>query len=196
MHIEFKPWEILDRNLFLSARPWFEVWRERVRLPDGRVIPDYYQLVVPDASVVVAITPEQELLTLRQYKHGAGATIWGLPAGFCKNNEHPMDCAQRELLEETGYQAQRWVALGTYVRDANRGGGAVHAFLALNARKVAEPNSDDLEEYRMQCLTMVELLGLIRRRQIKPLGVIAAVLLAHLYLEDQNGAIPGMEGLA
>jgi len=152
-------------------------------LPDGRIIPDYYKLVVPDATVVVAMTAKKEVVMLRQYKHGVGCTVWNLPAGFCMEGESPPDCARRELLEETGYRSEQWISLGNYVRDGNRGGGSVYVFLALDAEKVAEPDSRDLEESQVHHLKMKDLLGLIRNQQIEPVGVVAAVLLANLYLE-------------
>ena len=183
----FKLWEILDRKILLSAQPWLEVWRERVRLPDGRIIPDYYKLVVPDVAAVVAITAEEKILVLRQYKHGVGGPVWGLPSGFCNNNESPLDCAQRELLEETGCRAERWINLGNYICDANRGGGSEYVFLALDTQKVAEPSNPDLEEYQVHYLEMEDLLSLIRNQQIKPVGFIAAILLAHFYLEADDG---------
>lgn len=185
---DFEPWEILDQKMLFQARPWLEVWRERVRLPDGRIIPDYYKLVVPDVAVVVAVTSEGKILVLRQYKHGVGDTVWELPAGFCNEKESALDCGRRELLEETGFKAGRWVQLGNYVCDANRGGGSVSVFLALNAQKVAEPESDDLEEYQLHYLTMPELLTLVRNQEVKAVGIIAAILLARLYLEADRAA--------
>jgi len=181
-------WEILDRKVAFKAHPWFEVWCERVRLPNGRIVPDYYKLVVPDTSLVVAITSEEKIVVLRQYKHGVGGTVWELPAGFCNENESALDCGRRELLEETGFKAERWVHLGNYVCDANRGGGSVSVFLALNAQKVAEPESDDLEEYRVCYLTMPELLMLVRNQEIKAIGIVAAIFLAHLHLEADRVA--------
>lgn len=176
----------MDRKLLLNAQPWFEVWREQVRLPDGRIIPDYYKLVVRDAAAVVTVTAHGEILVLRQYKHGLGETVWGLPAGFCNDNESALACAQRELFEETGFRAEQWIGLGNYVRDANRGGASVHIFLALNAQQVAEPSNHDLEECQVHCLKMADLLRLIRNQQVKPLGAIAAILLAHLYLDPEG----------
>ncbi len=186
---DFRLWEVLDRKMLLSVHPWFEVWREQVRLPDGRVIPDYYKLVAPDTTVVVAMTPEEKVVVLRQYKHGVGATVWSLPAGFCDNGESPLDCARRELLEETGYRAGRWVSLGGYVRDGNRGGGSVYAFLALDAQKVAEPNGCDLEQSEVHYLKMAKLLSLIRNQQVESVGIIAAILLAWLHLEARRASL-------
>ena len=111
--MDFEIWDILDRQMLFKAQPWLEVWREQVRLPNGRIIPDYYKLVMPDVAVVVAVASEEKILVLRQYKHGVRGATWELPAGFCNENESALDCGRRELLEETGYVAGEWIYLQT-----------------------------------------------------------------------------------
>ena len=186
MPTELTPWKPLGRKLLLSVEPWFEIWREEVRLPDGRVIPDYYKFDMPDSCVVVALTEDQQVLVLQQYKHGVGSVIFGLPAGFLAPNEPPLQGIQRELLEETGYRAKEWIDLGSYVRDANRGRGTVHVFLALGAHRVAESNSGDLEEVQIHFMALDELVKAVQNDQVKALGLVVAVLLAKNHLDGTS----------
>ena len=181
--INFLPWEVLERKIVFNAQPWLKIWLETVKLPDGQIIPDYYKLSLPNSSVVVPVTAEGEVFILRQYKHGLGATIWGLPAGFCSEEETSLECAKRELLEEVGCDAETWIDLGDYAHDASRGEGSLHVFLAMNAVKVSEPNNTDFEEYQVQRVQMVDLLQLIRNKQMNVMGFVGAVLLANLYLQ-------------
>ncbi|MDT7041676.1 NUDIX hydrolase [Candidatus Nitronereus thalassa] len=182
----FKPWTVLDNKRLLSVLPWFEIWNERVQLPDGRIIPDYYKITCPDASVIVPINEKGEVFVLRQYRHGVGKAIWGLPAGMCNEGESSLDCAKRELLEETGCQAREWVDLGQYVRDANRGAGKIHVFLARGTEKVKDINSGDLEEHDVQLMKMEDLLLLIENQQIETVGILFAILLARYYFECEG----------
>lgn len=181
--VNFLPWEVLDRKIILDAQPWLKVWLEKVRLPDGHMIPDYYKLSLPNASVVVPVTDEGEVFILRQYKHGLGATVWGLPGGFCSGEETSLECAKRELLEEIGCEAEEWIDLGGYAHDASRGEGCLHVFLAKKAFKVSQPNNSDFEEYQIQRAPMANVLQLVRNKQMNVMGFVGAVLLAHLYLQ-------------
>lgn len=179
---ELQPWERLSQQLLLSLPPWLEVWRDTVRLPDGRVISDYYQVTAPDAVVAVARTDEGLVLAAYQYRHGARAAVWVLPAGFVNSGESPLAAAQRELLEETGYRADEWISLGIYVRDVNRGSGLVHMYLAIGARPAAQPDGLDLEGFRTQLLTLDDLIQAMSAAPVNGLGLVATVLTAKMYL--------------
>jgi ADP-ribose pyrophosphatase len=86
--------------------------------------------------------------------------------------------AQRELLEETGYEATEWIDLGHYAVDANRGAGTAHYFLALHARHIAARDADDLEEQHLLLLTRAELEAALDACQFKALPWAAIVALA------------------
>lgn len=88
---------------------------DTVRLPDGRQGTREY-VVHPGAVVVLALLEGSDGLTRivleRQYRHPVGQVMIELPAGKLDVGEDPMACAQRELLEETGYQAREWARAG------------------------------------------------------------------------------------
>ncbi|RPH35194.1 NUDIX hydrolase, partial [bacterium] len=100
--------------------------------------------------------------------------------GYLEPKEDPLSAARRELLEETGYEASDWTPLGTYAVDGNHGVSTAHFFLARNARKVREPESDDLEEQELVELTRDEVLQEVSRRSFKVMSWMSAVTLALL----------------
>jgi ADP-ribose pyrophosphatase len=127
------------------------VYRDEVRLPSGRVLDDFYRVVLPDFASVAAVTPAGELVLVRGYKHGLGRVSLCAPAGFLEPGESPLAGARRELLEETGYQAADWRCLGSFLTDGNRQCGTGHFFLARQAVRVAEgPARDDQEELEVR----------------------------------------------
>jgi ADP-ribose pyrophosphatase len=95
---------------------------------------------------VVAITDENTFLCVRQTKYGIDGTSLAPIGGYIEPNETSLASAQRELREETGYEALEWIDLGHYRVDANRSVGTGYFWLARRAHKVTEPNADDLEE--------------------------------------------------
>lgn len=100
----------------LSSEPvyqgsFLQMRRDRVRLPDGREASREY-VVHPGAVMVVAILPDGRLVMERQYRYPVGQTMIEFPAGKLDQGEGGLACAQRELLEETGYRAKRWAKAG------------------------------------------------------------------------------------
>jgi ADP-ribose pyrophosphatase len=174
------PWKTLDRQLLLSAAPWLSVYRERVELPTGRVLDDFYRVVLPDFAVVVPVTPDGRFVLVRGYKHGLGRATLSPPAGLMGQGEPALDAARRELLEETGYESDHWQRLGTFVVDGNRQCGTMHAFLARDARPTGAPHEDDAEELRVELLTRGELLEAIRRGEVANLAGLGAAALGLL----------------
>jgi len=101
-----RPWTVLNSKL-MFANPWLRVRSERCRTGRGDVIGPYHVIEYPDWITVVPLTAEGRLL-LREYRHGVGAVLTGLPGGLVDpadgTSGTPAEtAARRELLEETGY---------------------------------------------------------------------------------------------
>jgi ADP-ribose pyrophosphatase len=110
----------------------------------------------------LAITTDQRFLCFRQTKYAI----------------------KRELLEETGYTAPDWTPLGSYVMDPNRYSGTRYLYLAQNATKVAEPDSDDLEDQQLLFLDRTEVEAGMKAGEFKILGWTAVVALALHHLNQ------------
>jgi ADP-ribose pyrophosphatase YjhB (NUDIX family) len=82
---------------------------------------------------------------------------WGLPSGWLKRGEQPMEALKREIKEETGYVAEKWINFGKYILDPNRDVADMHLFLASEAKKVAQPIIDDLEDQELIILNRDEI---------------------------------------
>ena len=104
---------VLSRKTVLQGRV-LDIGVERVALPGGRET-DLEILRHPGAAAIVPITDGGEVLLIRQYRHAVGDYIWEIPAGTREGEEPPLDCARRELIEETGFAADEWTDLGEMV---------------------------------------------------------------------------------
>ncbi len=89
-----RKWKVLNSE-YLFREPWLTVRRERVELPNGNQIPEYYILEYPEWVNVIAITKENKFVMVRQYRHGLGITAMELCAGVAdKEDNSPLISAQ------------------------------------------------------------------------------------------------------
>jgi ADP-ribose pyrophosphatase len=173
-----KPWKVLASTPVYRFDPWIAVERQTIELSDGRVVNDYHRITLQDFAGIVAQAEDGRFLVTRQYRHGPGRVCLTLPGGALDPGEAPLEAAKRELREETGYEAPRWKALGSFAVNANYGCGTAHFFAAEGARQTAALNSDDLEETELLLLSRQELRAALARGDFPALGAVAAILLA------------------
>ena len=174
---ELKKWVSLTKKSIFVKKPWFEIFRESVRLPDGKIIPEYYEIKMPHYSAVFAVTLEQKIIILRCYRHAIGEVTLTMPGGMIEEGEFPLAGIQREFLEETGYKAKEWKPLGTFVGNSTRGCGTYHLFFATGAYSVQQPDSGDLEELELLLWNQQEVEQAINEGHAKSLGVASILLL-------------------
>jgi ADP-ribose pyrophosphatase len=171
-------WKTLSRETVLDRGKFLRVEDHTVELPDGRIIEQWPWVISPDFINVAAVTDAGEFLCFRQVKYAVEGEALATVGGYLEPGEEPRAAAQRELLEETGYEADEWIELGQYRVDANRGAGTAHFFLALRAHRIAERDADDLEEQHLLLLTRTEIEAALNAGQFKALPWAAIVALA------------------
>jgi 8-oxo-dGTP pyrophosphatase MutT (NUDIX family) len=132
-------------------------------MPDGREVDPYYVLEYPDWVNVVAVTETDEVVLVRQYRHGIGLVVLELPSGVVEGNDGgPLETARRELLEETGYASDSFHLTGVLSANPATHSNLTHCFLAVDCRKVAQPHLDDVEELEVVIVPLARLGGLAR----------------------------------
>jgi ADP-ribose pyrophosphatase len=181
-----RPWKTISRQVVLHHSKFLTVENHAVELPDGRVIPDWPWVITPDYAIALALTEDGEFLCFRQTKYSVDGSTLAPAGGYMEPGEDPLAAAQRELLEETGYEAPDWVSLGRYSVDGNRGAGTAHLFLARRARRAAEACADDLEEQELLRLSRPELEAALAAGEFKVLPWAAVVALALLHLSGED----------
>lgn len=92
---------------------FFHILRDRVRCPDGHIgVREYMRH--PGAVMIIPLLDDDTVLLERQYRHPLRRVFLEMPAGKLEAGEDPLQCAQRELQEETGYAAASWERLGAF----------------------------------------------------------------------------------
>ncbi|MFP4347102.1 MAG: NUDIX domain-containing protein [Thermodesulfobacteriota bacterium] len=139
----------------------FNMDRENVSLENGVTL-DMDIIRHPGASAIVPLIDSgRSVILIRQYRHAVGGYIWEIPAGTLDPDETPLVCAQRELIEETGYAADRWEKLGEVVPVPGYADERIHLFSA-DGLHLAEQHLDadeilDVHEIKLErVLKMVD----------------------------------------
>jgi len=177
-----QPWKTLASERVVEFGKYLTVERRTLELPDGRIIPDWPWLIMPDYVNVVAVTDDEQFICFRQVKYAVKGTSLAIVGGYLEPGEEPLAAAQRELREETGYAAREWQSLGRYAVDANRGAGTGQSFLARGAYYVGDSITDDLEEQALLLLTRAEVETALANCEFKVMPWTTAVALALLKL--------------
>ena len=183
MTFENQKWKSLTKESILLKKPWFEVFREEIQLPEGKVVQEYYEIEMPHYTAVFAVTVEHKIIVLRCYRHAIGEVTLTMPGGMIEDGESPLEGIQREFLEETGCVAKYWKSLGAYAGNSTRSCGTYHLFFATVAYPVQEPDSGDLEELELLLWTPEEVNHAIDEGLVKSLGVISMLLLGLRWLK-------------
>ena len=171
-----KKWQTLRSKLVFDHR-WYRLRQDKVVLPNGQIVDDYFVSLRPDIATVLPITPEGEIVFVRQYRHGVGKILLELPAGTFEAGEAPLAVAQRELAEETGYASEQWSAIATLYSNPVNQNNTTYLFRADAVRLVQAQRLDPTEEIEVVLKPITEVPGLIASGQICVSGSVAAITL-------------------
>jgi 8-oxo-dGTP pyrophosphatase MutT (NUDIX family) len=171
------PWQVLAQRTLLERR-WISVREDHVRLSNGHEIEEFHVISSPSWAGVLAITEGDEVVLVRQYRHGIAGASLELPAGVIEIGEEPLEAAKRELAEETGYVADRWDPILSVATEPSRHTVRAHFYCAIGARAVATRAPDASEEIEVVTVPKSALVDLVLQGDIAHGVHIGAILVA------------------
>lgn len=161
------PWALVGRSYIFERPPWLTLRQDHLRLPNGREIREYWISEFPPWVNVVAVTPKEQVVLIRQYRPGLGAVHFEIPAGVVDEADaSPAVAAARELLEETGYGGGRWSALMTLSANPALQNNLTYSFLAEGVELVAAPMQEGTEDLRVHLVPLADVMRLIDAGEI------------------------------
>lgn len=161
--MKFKEAKRLSRKKIHSGYA-YDIVVDKVVWPNGKTY-SRDLILHGGITVIVPFLDNKHLVLLRQYRYGAGKTLWEIPAGTLHKGEKPLACAKREIIEETGYRAAKWKKITSFFASPGFNTEEIHAFEAhgLTAGKAALEEDEVLET---KIVSLKETAQLIKRRQI------------------------------
>ena len=178
-HRRPQPWHIQSSEEIDDCRI-FKVRKDTTVDPRTGQSHEMFVLDYPDWVNVIPLTPDGQVVMVEQWRHGTRTIHLETPGGLMDKGETPEQCASRELLEETGYQAESLLRLGTVHPNPAVQANLQHYIVAQNCRKVAEPKPDHTEDLAVKLVPLGDIAGLIDSGEITH-GMVIGGLYRFLY---------------
>ena len=157
-------WEKLSSH-YVVQKNWATLRVDACKMPDGTIIDDYYVLEYPDWVNAVAVTTENEVIIIRQYRHAVEQVITEIPGGCIDPGETPEQAVVRELLEETGYAFDHIEPLCNLFANPATGNNTTHCYLATGGKKVHEQHLDGREEIEVELVSVEKVKAMLLENQ-------------------------------
>lgn len=158
---------------------------DRVELPDGNTAPREY-IRHPGGVGVVALTEENKVLLVRQYRYPYGEILTEIPAGKRDPGEDPLTTGMRELEEETGYRAAHYTPLGTLYPTPGCCDEVVYLYLATGLT-AADAHPDEDEFLTVERCPLDEMVGRVMAGEITDAKTQIGILKTKMLLDSRKG---------
>jgi len=159
-------WKTLSSH-YLSNHIYFTARVDRCERPDGTIVDPYFVVELPECVCAMALTEDNKVILVQQYRHPIEETLLELPGGFIDEGETSEQAIERELLEETGYQFSTFVYLGKLAANPGVLNNFTHFFLAKGGKKIAQQKLDRNEDIELKFYSLEDTRSLLDNNEIK-----------------------------
>lgn len=188
MSDSIQKWKVLKEQ-DVSPSPWFPILQHTVQLANGQIIDDYYFAPLGDVVQVLALTPQNEVVLVRQYKHGLGEILLELPGGMQQKGKSIIQSALNELEEETGIYAEsdQLILLGKIANNPTKTRQITYGFILFDAQFNSVQKPDVTEAIEVVTMPAPEVLQQVKNGSIWVTDSMNFILKAALLYPDIFG---------
>jgi len=158
-------WKKLSSH-YIHKGPWATLRTDKCVMPSGHIVEDYYVLEYSNWVNAVAITEDNKVLMVHQYRHAAEIVSLEIPGGVIDPGEEPQHAMRRELLEETGYQFDDFELLTVVYANPSTANNHTYCYLAKDGKKVQDQHLDEQEDIVVEEFTIAEIKDLLLNHKI------------------------------
>lgn len=147
---ESEAWRVHGSETLVSDLPYIHLRRDMVQRRADSNTHAYYVIEQSAWVQALAITADDKMVLVRQYRYGIDRSSLEVPGGYAEPDEDPRDAALRELLEETGYGGGDWAPLITLAPNPAMLTNWLHCFVGVGVERIAEPTLDENEDVTVE----------------------------------------------
>lgn len=171
------PWKVLSSR---HIHPHFRL--DRVELTNGKTFePMVFEF--RSWANTVALTKNNDVVLVKQYRHGVRENLLELPGGVVEEGEDPLAGAGRELMEETGYSAGKIVEVGRLYPNPAIQHNTLFCYLATDAELTGHQHFDETEEIEVHLVPLDELIEMVRQGKFMHALHVAVLFQALVYMK-------------
>jgi 8-oxo-dGTP pyrophosphatase MutT (NUDIX family) len=180
--MEIKKWQRLSSR-YLVKEKWATLRVDTCDLQNGVIKDDYYVLEYPNWVNAIAVTEDNKIIMVRQYRHGADIISLEIPGGVIDGDELPEVAIKRELLEETGYSFKSSELIATLYPNPATATNVTYTYLLKGGVKTHDQHLDEHEILNVEEYTIDEVKQILKDNKIEQALHSAALFYGLLKLE-------------
>jgi len=180
--MEIKKWQRLSSR-YLVKEKWATLRVDTCDLQNGVIKDDYYVLEYPNWVNAVAVTQDNKIIMVRQYRHGADIISLEIPGGVIDGDELPEVAIKRELLEETGYSFKSAELIATLYPNPATATNVTYTYLLKGGVKTHDQHLDEHEILNVEEYTIDEVKQILKDNKIEQALHTAALFYGLMKLE-------------